>query len=494
MRKQRTIYFNDARHYYLFVFEPPMNLEDARKPIDEVAGTSVDTFSYGVERGDGLFYPSKRSMRFGEDIQPFDQAAYWRVWNNMQSLIDKGLDPLEILIDRAHEKGMEFLASVRLGSSGGLDPKLNTKTGGRGFVEEIVRDHVFGVLEELATEYKTDGLELDFAAPPGGASFYFQPEDVTEYTPVMTDWVKQVSKMVRGSSGTCGEIGARIYPTREANEKVGLDVVTWLEERLIDFVVPMVYGHNVVDADMPIDWLIDTAHQHDISVYPMIAPYYMDDSRVRSGRQHATPEMIRAATSSYWNRGADGMYTWFLNWPLGDAERTILTELGDQDLALQGNQHYVVRRSSDYMNLHGIGSPLPLEIPSDEIGTSYPVDFYLAEDVVLNSDRISGVTLRVNIKDLVSADCISLYLNGSSLSHEVVSRHPADIIAPYVGQWLEFQLSNVLPKKGTNTLEIVLNGRAEGLISPLVVEDVEIVIQKTFYPPRLTDSSHSNKT
>ena len=26
MRQQRTIYFNDARHYYLFAFEPPMAL------------------------------------------------------------------------------------------------------------------------------------------------------------------------------------------------------------------------------------------------------------------------------------------------------------------------------------------------------------------------------------------------------------------------------------------------------------------------------------
>ena len=55
MRKHRTIYFNDARHYYLFVFEPPMRLKDAWVPIDEVAGTAVDTFSYGVSRGDGLF-------------------------------------------------------------------------------------------------------------------------------------------------------------------------------------------------------------------------------------------------------------------------------------------------------------------------------------------------------------------------------------------------------------------------------------------------------
>ena len=56
-RRRRPIYFNDARHYYLFVFEPPLTLEDARRPIDEVAGTAIDTFIYGGERGDGLFYP-----------------------------------------------------------------------------------------------------------------------------------------------------------------------------------------------------------------------------------------------------------------------------------------------------------------------------------------------------------------------------------------------------------------------------------------------------
>ena len=32
-----------------------MALEDAWRPIDDVAGTNVDTFVYMVERGDGLF-------------------------------------------------------------------------------------------------------------------------------------------------------------------------------------------------------------------------------------------------------------------------------------------------------------------------------------------------------------------------------------------------------------------------------------------------------
>ena len=75
MRRRRAIYFNDARHHYLFVHEPPMRLEDARGPVDEVAGTTVDTFSYGVSRDDGLFYPSRVGLRFGADKDSFDMAA-----------------------------------------------------------------------------------------------------------------------------------------------------------------------------------------------------------------------------------------------------------------------------------------------------------------------------------------------------------------------------------------------------------------------------------
>ncbi|HIC68048.1 MAG TPA: hypothetical protein EYO90_00800, partial [Candidatus Latescibacteria bacterium] len=121
MRQRRTIYFNDARHYYLFVHEPPMRLADAWSAVDEVAGTGVDTFAYGVARDDGLFYPSRVGRRFGADaVGRFEMAAYWRVWHNMQSLIDRGLDPLRVLVDRAHERGLDFIASLRMGAYPGL--------------------------------------------------------------------------------------------------------------------------------------------------------------------------------------------------------------------------------------------------------------------------------------------------------------------------------------------------------------------------------------
>ena len=111
MRRNRTIYFNDARHFYLFVFEPPMTLEDAWRPVDEIAGTGVDTLVFGVSRADGLFYPSKVGKQFWSDVDDFDNAIYWKVRQNILSLQERGLDILQVLADRARTRGMEFCSS-----------------------------------------------------------------------------------------------------------------------------------------------------------------------------------------------------------------------------------------------------------------------------------------------------------------------------------------------------------------------------------------------
>ena len=66
-----------------------MRMRDAWRPIDEVAGTAIDTFSYCVERGDGAFYPTKVGMVFGSDSQPFTNPISWHSWHAMQSLMDE---------------------------------------------------------------------------------------------------------------------------------------------------------------------------------------------------------------------------------------------------------------------------------------------------------------------------------------------------------------------------------------------------------------------
>ncbi len=486
MTKRRTIYFNDARHYYLFVFEPPMALEDAWIPVDEVAGTAVDTFIYGVARGDGLFYPSNVGMRFGDDMHgKFAQAAYWRVWHNMQSLIDRGLDPLTVLIDRAHDKGMDFFASLRMTGHERMNPAHRLESGGGGLAHPEVRDHQFAVLEELATSYPVEGVELDFALPGGGPRV-LRLEDVPSMTPVMTEYVGKVSEMVRGRPGAPGEIGVRVLPTEEMNLAQGLDVRTWLKEGLVDFVAPLRYGYQLLDPNIPIDWLIEAAHQTDTSVYAMLMPYVGHESTGESERVWPTAEQMRAAVANLWSRGVDGMYTWFMRWPLGDTERRILTELGDPDLVEEGDKHYVLARSVESGDESHYESPLPIEIAASDTGTRHPVPFYIADDIEGAHDRIRQVRLKLRIYDLVSEDRLTLMLNGQSLESETCLRDYYSHINAYGGQRLEFHLKNVRPRKGQNLLEISLDRRAEGLMSPLRIDMMELIVEYGSYPSTLS--------
>ena len=41
MSERRLLFYNDARHYHLYCYEPPISIEDARAPVDEIAGTKV---------------------------------------------------------------------------------------------------------------------------------------------------------------------------------------------------------------------------------------------------------------------------------------------------------------------------------------------------------------------------------------------------------------------------------------------------------------------
>ncbi len=487
MRKRRTIYFNDARHYYLWLYEPPMKLQDAWRPIDEVAGTAVDTFSYGVSRSDGLFYPSKVGRMFGEDMIPFTSSYVWRAYECMKSLIDRGLDPLQVLIDRAHDKGMEFIASLRLGEYGGMDPAKSVRNGGRGWVHQEVRDHLLAIYEELATQYSTDALELDFAAAPAGSPRILTKEDAVEYTDVVTEWVRRAADVARNRSGESAEIGARVYPTEALNLDNGVDVRRWLAEGLLDFVVPTVYAHNLLDIDMPIDWLVEAAHEADVSVYPMLMPYYNNEQRHYHTREFATPAMFRAAAANYWDRGADGLYTWFLHWPQRDSERNILTELADPDLVKEGYKHYVVNRNTKYADEVGYARPLPLELPSAELGVRREIPFYIADDIVGAAERIRQVQLRVKTDNLVSADQLTIELNGESLENETCLRPYAGPLNQY-NMWLEFHLADVRPKKGRNILTVALEGRPPRLEGSVVIEDVEVIVDYGPYPSGLSSS------
>ncbi|MBM3740203.1 MAG: hypothetical protein FJW39_31000 [Acidobacteria bacterium] len=477
--KRRTLYYNDARHYYLFVFEPPMRLEDAWRPVDEVAGTAVDTLVYGVERGDGLFYPSKVGMRFGADIQPFTLSAYWRVWQNMQSLIDRGLDPLEVLRDRARAKGLDFFASVRMSSHGGMNPKFKVTEGGRGMAHPALRDHQFAVLEELAVRYRVDGIELDFAAAPGGMPPIVRQEEAKTFAPVLTDYVGRIARMARARSGKPCHVAARVYPTEAMCLGQGMDVRAWLRSGIVDSVTPMLYIDFNLDPDMPFAWLTEAAKSTGTAVYPMLQPYARDEATGSAVRIAPSPEVMRAAAANYWDRGADGLYTWFMNWPLGNAERRMLSELGDPDLIRRETKRYVLRRRSKQATELGYAAALPVEIKSASPGRGYAVRFHVTDDVASTQPR--EVVLRVLVTNLVMADEFSVRLNGQPLAGEPILHSAGNSVSPYSALWLEYRLVKNRPRRGENVLEVSLDRRPAKLQGGVTVEEIEVLIEYGTY-------------
>ena len=114
MTDRRLLFYNDSRHYYMYCYDPPISLDEARAPVDELIGTRVDTLVYGSGPGQSLFHDSQVGEIWGRRFQEFEHLYAYQAAENINSLIERGLDPLNVLIDRAHEKGIEFFASLRM--------------------------------------------------------------------------------------------------------------------------------------------------------------------------------------------------------------------------------------------------------------------------------------------------------------------------------------------------------------------------------------------
>jgi len=495
MKQKRTIYFNDTRHFFLYTLEPPLAMEDIWRPVDEAAGTCVDTFVYSVEGGGGLFYPSKVGRRFG-GIDDGKRGSYaWRAWKSLQDLDERGLDILEVLIRRAHARGMDFFASLRMATYYGMDPALLVANGGKGLGAAEVRDYQFEILRELATSYDTQGVELDLAAP-GGTAWFFPQGEGEVYAPVMTSYLGEIAAMVRGRPGAPGVVGVRVYPTEEMCLRHGLDVRAWFAAGVVDWVMPMVYPYFVLDGDMPIEWLTAAAAAAGVSVYGRLQPWIRDESTGAPQRIHADTETLRGAACNFLAKGVDGLYTHSMSWPLGDKERSILSELGDGERMLQGDKRYVLRRRHEEVAALGYDALLPFEIPAPDPQKRYPVPFYIADDIEKAGERIRRITLKLGICYTAAADRYTLLLNGVSLNAEVCLKKPRDPLYPYEGLELELHLESGWLHQGRNLLEIALDGRPEGLEDCGVsIETIEIFVGYGTHPGGLsprpgTESPH----
>ena len=503
MRKPKLIYYNDARHYSLYRYDPPMSLHQLCQPVDEILGTEVDTLVYGLASGQTFLHSSQAGLRWGEGVEAHNRGVmWWRAAENLNQALQAEHDPLKVVVDRAHEKGRQILCSLRMNDFtspeadnlymlsrlkrehpevmiGEEDPHNPHAATCADFAREEVRKERLGVIEEVCGRYGADGLEMD-----PYVRVFFKPSEARKNAPVLTDFVRQIRQLLDRIGEGRGEalcLAARVDPAEEANLAVGMDVRAWLAEGLVDLVVP--YSQSALfDAEIPIGWLVQAATEAGVWVYAPVGGVPYDD------RHHLpTVEMYRAAAANYRALGADGLYLSDLPWPHAEWEYQILREMSDPDIHARKSKHYFVGRQEPDPGPFAPERHLPVEL---EEGVPARVPFLVGDrlDAARNDSELYGARLGVRVVQCCPEDRLSFRFNGEEVSPSQTTHFYGGLVSYTAARgglperidthyWFAFDLPLDLVREGQNEVELVLERRFAPLATVRVLHQVELRLE-----------------
>ena len=260
MGKPRMMFYHDGRHPHIYLYEPPMQREEYEAAIDELSGTTIEAVMFGLAEGRTFLHDTKVGELWGHNVDKWPHLVWRRTHQNAKHLIEEGNDPLRVVCDRAHEKGMLLYPTLlvqvgsdvrgsdratwvrcsdfrfenkhlEIGAKSDLDSSF-PGFDGLDFKHEEVREERFAFIEEVLTSYPVDGFELQLNNLP----YYFHPDEVEAGRPIMTEWVGRVYEAVK-RSGAERELAVRIPPDVDECMAAGMDVREWLARGTVDVLV-----------------------------------------------------------------------------------------------------------------------------------------------------------------------------------------------------------------------------------------------------------------
>ena len=326
MAKPRMMFFHDGRHPHIYMYEPPMQKEEYAAAIDELSGTTIDAVMFCLGEGRTFLHDTQAGELWGHNVDKWPHLIWRRTYQNAKGLIEEGNDPLRIVCDRAHEKGMLLYPTllVQVGSDerggeratwvrcsdfrfenkhleiqakGGVDSSF-PGFDGLDFMHEEVREERFAIVEEVVTNYPVDGFELHMGQLP----YYFHPDEVDEGRPVLTEWIRRVYDAVH-RSGPDRELAIRVPANLDECMAVGMDVQRWIDDGIVDVIIGDGAVGDTMNQMADFRGLVEAAKGSDCRVHASLQ-HRVDSDRVGD----ATIEMVRAAAGNYWEQGIEGIY------------------------------------------------------------------------------------------------------------------------------------------------------------------------------------------
>jgi hypothetical protein len=323
--------YNDTWDIY-FERREPLEVEEGRAGVraafNQVRGTDFTRMYWEVAHGEVAHYPT----RVGRTWADYPPGAFprvgdrlvvetWRGWNAA------GYDHLAWAVDTARETGLELHATYRLGwgafywpppfdawNTGGLyerhpewrvrrpDRSLDTALS---FAHPEVRRFVVDLLGEVVERYPVDGVALLFNRQPP----FVEAGDLDSVTTLL----RELQRAIRGRP-----VSAWVFGREADNRAVGLDVATWVAERLVQTLVPyssaprgFSWGESWTSLEEIAPWLALTRDTGTL-LAPNLMPRDMSDVDHRRQALRLARAGVRAL--SFWDTGGRRS---FLNGTIG---------------------------------------------------------------------------------------------------------------------------------------------------------------------------------
>ncbi|MCZ6676774.1 MAG: family 10 glycosylhydrolase [Candidatus Poribacteria bacterium] len=316
---RRVIYVSDPSSIASRYLPDPVSVSDLRHWVDDLADSEIDTFVQEVYTQAWTVY--WRGDKFDYDARP-QHRRFLR-------LLDAGVQPLDVLIEQSHRRGLEFIAGFRIndnhahvsiaqgvGEGGGFiveNPQFQIQESPPGdfyqlsspldFTFAEVRDFIFSVMTEVAQRFDVDGLEMCFRDHG-----YFPPGTGRARQPLMTELVRRIRTMLNEQAAVKGKkllLGGRVNQTLDECHSQGLDVPTWISEGLIDYVCPQ--DTMYADFNAPYAEFAALTRASDCMLYPAILPWSSFRARWRLAQEPMTQANRRAMAQNLFGAGADGV-------------------------------------------------------------------------------------------------------------------------------------------------------------------------------------------
>ena len=457
----------------------------------------------------------------------YESAGSYVNSENIRQMLDRGEDPQEGVVRRGHELGLHVYASVRMNDNhmDGAQPSdlatmrhsevtalraahpewvLGDRTSewfaaSWNFEIPEVREYRLAHIREVCTRYDWDGVEVDWQRH----AFHLPKDYAYRLRYVLTDVQRAVRLMADEMAAERGRpfyVAARVAPTLEMNRLIGYDVPTWLDEGLVDILIPA--GGYATDPSMDVRGYVDLCRGTDVAVYPGLDVWL---ETIPSGEHAGTryfvgPEDIvtkekmrnRAVASASHAAGAAGMY--IFNWYAdGDSRRELLSEIGSAYTLRRKDKVYAAthrflrndgpwRGALDNDRIYGeVDVPLKRTITGE--GPTISLD--VADD--LEADRPECVTLRVRLDQWVKGDAVSVLWDGVErtdieVRYDIDDSNAANPFGARVydvssAVWLTADLDPTEVQSGRHDVKVVLVERHPQLANDIILTDVELLIR-----------------